>query len=75
MTLVTTRERIDEVLDALPESELAPLLEIIASRLNHISDGETYPTLVPKYGGRRATPEEFEAFVAQHDISPPDGEG
>jgi hypothetical protein len=36
---------------------------------------DEYPATVPKYGGRRATPEEFEAFVAQHDILPPDGEG
>ena len=32
MKVVTTRERIDEVLDGLPESELEPLLEIIVSR-------------------------------------------
>ena len=31
MPTVTTRERIDEVLDGLPESELEPLLEIIIS--------------------------------------------
>ncbi len=36
---------------------------------------DEYPATVPKYGGRRATPEEFEAFVAEHDILPPDGEG
>jgi len=31
---------------------------------------DEYPATVPKYGGRRATPEEFEAFVAEHDILP-----
>jgi hypothetical protein len=36
---------------------------------------DEYPATVPKYGGRRATPEEFEAFVAKHGILPPDGEG
>jgi hypothetical protein len=36
---------------------------------------DEYPATVPKYGGRRATPEEFEAFVAEHNILPPDGEG
>ena len=36
---------------------------------------DEYPATVPQYGGRPATPEEFEAFVAEHDILPPDGEG
>ena len=40
-----------------------------------LSLAPAYPASMPKYGGRRATPEEFEAFVAEHNILPPDGEG
>jgi hypothetical protein len=74
MKLVTTRERIDEVLDGLPESELEPLLEIIVSRVNNRSDdyGDTYPTVVPAFTGRPATAEEFQRLLG--DL-PTDGEG
>jgi hypothetical protein len=78
MKVVTTRERIDEVLDGLPESELEPLLEIIVSRVNTSSedDGETYPTVVPAFTGRAATAEEFAAFEADYGpFLPADGEG
>lgn len=34
-----------------------------------------YPATAPKYGGRQATPEELEAFIAENDILAPDGEG
>lgn len=34
-----------------------------------------YPVVMPKFSGRRATPEEFEAFVADNHVLPPDGEG
>ena len=36
---------------------------------------DEYPATAPKYGGRRATPEEFEAFIAENGILPSDGEG
>jgi hypothetical protein len=36
---------------------------------------DEYPATVPKYGGRRATSQELEALVAEHNILPPDGEG
>jgi hypothetical protein len=73
MKVVTTRERIDEVLDRLPESELEPLLEIIVSRVNNRShDGEDYPTVVPAFTGRPATAEEFQRLLG--DL-PTDGEG
>lgn len=73
MKVVTTRERIDEVLDGLPESELEPLLEIIVSRVNKRSpDGGTYPTVVPAFAGRPATTEEFQRLLG--DL-PTDGDG
>jgi hypothetical protein len=35
-----------------------------------------YPAVVPAFGGRRATPEEFAAFEAEYGpFLPPDGEG
>jgi hypothetical protein len=74
MEAVTTRERIDEMLDGLPESELEPLLEIIVSRVSNRSedDGDTYPTVVPAFTGRAATAEEFQRLLG--DL-PTDGEG
>jgi len=73
MALVSTRERIDEVLDGLPESELGPLLEIIRSRVNRRSlDGDSYPAVVPAFAGRSATAEELQRRL---DDLPTDDEG
>lgn len=61
---VRTRQRIDEVLDGLPESELEPLLEIILSRVHSRShDSGSYPTVVPAFAGRSATAAEFQRWL------------
>jgi hypothetical protein len=76
MNAVMKRETVQALLDQIPDDQLEPIAQFLACRAADGTDLR-WQAILTRGGGRDLTPQEWEAFLAEHGprMLPPDGEG
>ena len=77
MPVVTKREAVHALIDRYPDEALDEVAAFLECRRTADGTDLSWKAILARGGGRELTPQEWEAFLAEHGphMLPPDGEG